>query len=1143
MRKISSDKKGSLSLNLPKADFPIVAIGASAGGLEAVSELLKNLPPDTGMAFLYVQHLSPDHKSMLSSLLAKTTSMKVQEATNKELMLPNNVYVIPPDKEMNIMDGMIKITPRPETPKVNFPIDILFASLAETHNENVIGVILSGSATDGTRGMKAIKREGGLTFAQDDTAKFSSMPKSAIAAGVVDFVLSPQKIAQEISQLSTHSFINPNNDYKGAHSPKLDGETEIDNANLDLKTILHLLHKTQGVDFSQYKMTTIKRRILRRMLLHKIKSLNEYVTLLKEKNDEVNILYQDLLINVTAFFRDTETHQYLKTTLLPRLLKSKKPDEPLRIWVAACATGEEAYSIAITLLEIQSSKFTNIPIQIFATDLDAKAIAKARTGEYSTSELEEVSPKRLQRFYTQTPNGFRVAKSVRDMCVFAQHNVLADPPFARVDFISCCNLLIYLDTAAQKKTIAIFHYALNENGVLMLGKAETVGQSTQLFSPFNKNYKIYTRRNHAGVRPIPGLTSRLAKQTPLEINYNFNERKSQRGNLAANASLDKAIDTVLLSRFIPASVIINEQLDILQFRGTTDLYISPSTGKASLNILKMTRPEIAFELRSAISKAIKSKQSVRKSGIEIKMNEVIRCISVEVVPLKVEWDEPVLLILFTEQQTETIFDSSKDSKSSSVKDRRIKKLEEELAAARADLLILIQEQEAFSQELQTANEEVVSSNEELQAINEELETSKEEIESANEELTTTNQELQTRNELLNESYEYSEALAATIHESMIVLDKNLRVKTANKSFYKAFAVRPEETEGVFLYELGNRQWDIPKLRQQLEEILSKDTHFHDFEVEHEFETIGLKVMLLNAGHITQKAHHEQLILLSILDITEIKKLQQQLQQKEITEEKVKSMHLEATVRKRTKDLIQSNSALEKMNKELEAFTYLSSHDLQEPLRKIQTFTQRILEKENPNLSDIGKDYFYRIQNAAARMRTLIQDLLTFSRISTAEREFELTDLNTIIAEVKYEFKDFIEEKHATIEVGELCELTIIPFQFVQLFQNLISNALKFSAPGIPPHVIIKSEMIKAAHSPLAQKNACHLTIIDNGIGFEQHFSEQIFQVFQKLHGKDEYEGTGIGLAIVKKIVENHSGLITASSELGKGAKFDIYIPV
>lgn len=1132
-------KKSSSQQQISNNDFPIVAIGASAGGLEAVTDLLKNLSPDTGMAFLYVQHLSPDHKSILSSLLAKTTSMKVQEAVNKVQMLPNNVYVIPPDKEMNILDGQIKITPRPETPKVNLPIDILFSSLAATHKENVIGIILSGSATDGTRGMKAIKHEGGLTFAQDDTAKFASMPRSAIAAGVVDFVLSPKKIAQEITRLSKHPYIQSN----GERAARVQ---EIDNTDPNLSTILHLLQKAHGVDFSQYKMPTVKRRILRRMILYKIKSLKEYAMLLKEKADEVNILYQDLLINVTAFFRDTETHQYLKTTLLPRFLKSKKPNEPLRIWVAACATGEEAYSIAITLLEIQSSKFTNIPVQIFATDLDANAIARARLGDYSRNELEEIAPKRLQRFYTKSPNGFRVAKAVRDMCVFAQHNILSDPPFAHVDFISCCNLLIYLDTAAQKKTIATFHYALNDNGMLMLGKSETVGQSTQLFASFNKKFKIFSRKNYAGARTLPVLNPRFTKQAQPETFLPYGERKILKNSSSNSVSLDKAIDAVMLSRYMPASIVVNEQLEILQFRGSTDLYISPSTGKATLNILKMTRPEIGFELRPAISKAIKSKQPVRKSGIEIRLNDVIRSISMEVVPLKIEWDEPVVLVLFNEQpQTESIHDRPSFNKSSSAsKDRRIKKLEEELAAARADMLTITQEHEAFIEELQSANEEVVSSNEELQTINEELETSKEEIESANEELITTNQELQTRNELLNESYEYAEAITATIHEPMIVLDKNLRVKSANKSFYKHFSVTSEETEGVLLYDLGNRQWNIPRLRELLEEIIPNNSQFYDFEVAHEFEKIGKKIMLLNASRITQKAHREQLILLSIADITEVKKLQQQVQQKEINEEKIKSALLEETVRQRTKDLTQSNSDLEKINKELESFTYISSHDLQEPLRKIQTFASRLLEKEQQNLSDTGKDYFHRMQDAAQRMQTLIQDLLAFSRVNTSERKFESTSLGKIIREVKTAFKETTAEKKATIDIGKMCKVKIIPFQFRQLMQNLIGNALKFSKPGTRPHVIINSEIIsKGAPAVFDGQQVCHIVFSDNGIGFDQNFSEQIFQLFQKLHSKDEYAGTGLGLAIVKKIIENHNGVITASGEPGKGATFDIYIPV
>ncbi|HXC07184.1 MAG TPA: chemotaxis protein CheB, partial [Bacteroidia bacterium] len=439
--------------------FTIVAIGASAGGLEAITQLLQNLSSDTGMAYIYVQHLSPDHKSMLTELLSKKTGMKVHEVENMEQMKPNRVYVIPYDKEIEVTNGHIRLIPRPKNKPTNLSIDVLFSSLALTHGANVIGIILSGNGSDGTRGLKEIKLAGGITFAQDDSAKSTSMPRSAVAEGVVDFVLSPKEMAKEIMLLSKHSG-------NSGKPVKTSAEEGIHMDDPDLKGILQQLHKRKNVDFSYYKLNTIRRRIWRRMLIQKAGTVKQYAALIAKKNNELDLLYRDLLINVTDFFRDPDAFMVLKKTVLPRLLNGKPAGETLRLWVAACATGEEVYSLAILLIELQDSKTNNIPFQIFASDLSAEAIRDARKGEYTAQQLSGMSPKRLQRFFTKVKDKYRVSQHLRDVCIFAQHNILSDPPFSRMDFISCRNFLIYLEQAAQKKAITTFHYALREGGCL-----------------------------------------------------------------------------------------------------------------------------------------------------------------------------------------------------------------------------------------------------------------------------------------------------------------------------------------------------------------------------------------------------------------------------------------------------------------------------------------------------------------------------------------------------------------------------------------------------------------------------------------------------------------------------------------------------
>jgi two-component system CheB/CheR fusion protein len=863
IKKTTANKLTS-EIEVKKNSFTVVAIGASAGGLEAFSILLKKLPVDTGMAYIYVQHLSPDHKSLLTSILSKITKMKVQEIDNMEKMKPNNVYVIPPNKVIEVINGHIRLLPRIKKNIPNLTIDLLFSSLAETHKENVIGVVLSGYASDGMMGLKAIKDAGGITFAQDDTAQANSMPKSAISSGVVDYILSPEEIAYELVRLSKLGISKTTILEKKVKEK----EITLENNNYDINTIFELLLKETGVDFSHYKMPTIKRRINHKMQQYGIKTVQEYVKLLLKKNNEIEILYTDLLINVTSFFRETETFQFLKTSLLPNILKNKLPEETLRIWVPACSTGQEAYSIAMIISELQENKTNKISVQIFATDLSEDVIRDARNGEYSQSDVDSIPKKYLSRYFTKVGDNYRIIKELREMCIFAPHNILRDPPFSRMDFVSCCNLLIYFDSAAQKKVFASLHFALNDTGYLMLGKAESIGTSSQLFTLINNKFKIYSRKNNLGVRKILELTPRFTR-TSMSSKKTNNNIPSK--NISVNQeSIETAIDSALLSNYMPACAVVNKDMEILQFRGPVSSYLEHSSGKASLNILKMARPEFAFELRNAINKAIETKQTVYKSGIEIKIDSILRLMSFEVCPLKIEWDEPLLLIVFKPQElVENFIGNDSDQKNNStLKDIKIKKLAEELNSTRSEMISIIETQETIYEELQAANEEIVSSNEEFQTLNEELETSKEEIEATNEELISTNQELQMRHDLLIESHEYSEAIIATIHEPMLILNKNLHVISANKSFYKKFQVDNEETEGKLLFDLGNKQWDIKELRKALNEILSKKSSFENFEVTHTFSGIGEKIMLLNAHLIIQKTNKEQLILLAIEDITD-----------------------------------------------------------------------------------------------------------------------------------------------------------------------------------------------------------------------------------------------------------------------------------
>lgn len=1122
--------------------FTIVAIGASAGGLEAINQFLVNLSSKTGMAYIVVQHLSPDHKSLLTELLSRQTEMKVQDVENMDKIEPNNIYVIPFNKGIEVTDGHIKLIPRPANRHSQISIDVLFTSLAETHKENVVGIVLSGSANDGTQGLRAIKLAGGITFAQDDTAKFNSMPHSAIEAGVVDFVLPPSEIAKKINWMSKHPFLKR----KGI---KTTPEDDIDNSNPDLKSIIQLVLKHKYVDFAAYKMNTIKRRILRRMIIYKITNLHVYATLLEKNKEEIDLLHQDLLINVTEFFRDPETFLCLKKTILPRLLKSKKSGEILRIWVAACATGEEVYSIAILLFELLDNKTYNIPFQIFASDLSIDAINSARNGEYSKHQLLNVSPKRIQRFFTRVKDNYRISKTLRDVCIFAQHNILNDPPFSRMDIISCRNLLIYLDTPAQKRAMATFHYALNENGYLILGKSETIGSSVQLFAPVtDKKIKIYIRKKTTGKNAISAIAPRIIQKSVSSKITAENGTLKKQGSL--NTTVDNAFDNYLLTWHMPASVIINQDLEILQFRGPTNLFLQNATGKASLNILKMAHPEISFELRNAIHHAIKTKQVVRKSGIEMnreKKGMALRLLNLEVSPLPFEGEDDLLVIVFTgELQTDMPLKlPGKSSQNNIEKDRRIKKLEEEIAAARIDMASITQDQEAANEELQSANEEIVSSNEELQSLNEELETSKEEIESTNEELITTNQELQSRILQVEELQTYYQTILSTIHEPMLVMDKNMRITFMNKSFGNMFQITEEDSIGMSLYRLDNNQWNIPRLHELLDQIIPNNNSIHDFEVKHHFPAIGEKTMLLNAHKILRNREDEELIVLTISDVTEIERLAIEVQRNEN-----RLLEIQMEEKKKAYDIIEeSNIELQLANNNAKLKTQIAedavkakqqflsnmSHEIRTPMNAIIGFTHVILRTA---LDEHQREYINAIKVSGDALILLINDILDLAKVDSGKMTFEKIPFN--LAESISTMLQLFEPKAKEMNINlvskydsKIPQLIIgDPLRLRQIILNLLSNAVKFTSKGsITLQITLLNENAKTI--------TLQFLVADTGIGIPEERLKNIFNSFEQASRETSrsFGGSGLGLAIVKQLIELQKGNITVTSKVKSGSTF------
>jgi two-component system CheB/CheR fusion protein len=965
----------------PAAHLPaalrVVGIGASAGGLEAFRELLRHLPPNTGMAFVLVQHLSPDHISNLAPLLARTSLLPVVEAADGQQLEPDRVYVIPPAVSPSLHGGRLRLVPRPKRGARPQGIDQFLGSLARELGSRAVGVVLSGTGTDGTRGLTEIQAAGGITLAQaPDSARFPGMSESASAEGSVSRVLPLKELARALALLG-----NPEDIALPGAAGELDFSGEPD----AMARIFQMLKSVSGVDFAQYKPTTIHRRLSRRMLLSGMNRLSDYITRLEEQPSELDALRQDLLIHVTSFFRDPETFEALQREVIPELLRGRLPTAPLRVWVPGCATGEEAYSIAICFLEALAAEPSPPGLQVFATDLSEAAIKSARVGRYAESIADRVSPERLQRYFVKVPGGYQISKQVRGLCIFARQDMVSSPPFSRMDLISCRNVLIYLGPALQQRVLATLHYALNAQGFLMLGTSETVGAAADLFSLQDKRSKIYRKK---GGSPRPGVfrppTSAPSARLPGE--------PVPAPSLLQLAPLSqREADRIVLSQYGPPGVIINDALEILSLRGQTAPYLEPLPGVASLELMKVVREDLALEVRTVVMQARRQGSRVRREQVHLSDGPRERRVNIDVHPLRASPGslERSFLILFEEVPVPPPApQAARGRRGMAASSAEQERLRAELADTREHLHSVLDGQELAHEELRVTSEEAQSTNEELQSTNEELETAREELQSTNEELTTLNEQLENRNaelRLLNSdlnnllgsthtaalmlgsdlrirrftpmaetllklspadkgrllaevqspllpadlgdavtavtetlvpverevqdregrwfqlrlrpyktlenridgavitlldidrlqrggeearrAHLLTQAILDTLREPFLLLDASLRVLSASPAFYRVFQVTRAQTEGRRVYELGNGQWDIPRLRELLEEILPRDMEVREFFVEHTFEHVGARRMLLNARRLAGGDPRTECILLSIEDVT------------------------------------------------------------------------------------------------------------------------------------------------------------------------------------------------------------------------------------------------------------------------------------
>lgn len=763
------ERSNSSGVDKPETCFPIIGIGASAGGLEALELFLGNVPEKSGMAFVIVQHLDPTRKGIMVELLQRTTALQVCQVRERVLVRPDCVYVIPPNKDMSIFHGALHLFDPAEPRGLRLPIDFFFRSLADDRQERSIGVILSGMGTDGTLGLRAIKERGGVVFVQEPaSAKFDGMPRSAIEAGLAD-VVSPAEVlpAKIISYLQ--------------HKPLIDSSEPAlaDKAQSALEKVMILLRSKTGHDFSLYKKTTVYRRLERRMGIHQIEKIDTYVRFLQDNPQELELLFKELLIGVTSFFRDPAAWEQLKNEVIPELL-SGRANQMLRAWVPACATGEEAYSLAIVFKEAveRVAPAQNLTLQIFATDLDRDAINRAREAVYPANIAADVSQERLNRFFIPVEKGFQVAKPICQTVVFAQQNIIMDPPFTKLDILSCRNLLIYMTPELQRKLLPLLHYSLNPGGFLFLGGAETIGSFTELFEPLTGKSRLYRRLEPAvQAEPIEFPSSFVSVRPPLPLKPTVN--------------LQSLADQVILKRFSPSSILVNVKGDILYTSGRTGKYLEPAAGKANWNIFAMAREGLSFELTRAFQKALRKNEVVTYKNAIVKTDVGIQAVDVLVQPLvEPEALRGMVLIVFTDvagpRETKTA-DTTRRATAGS--DRTVE-LEQELRQARRELQNTREEMQASQEKLSSANEELQSINEELQSTNEELTTSKEEMQSLNEELQTINHELQTKVDELSQANNDLKNLLESTDIATLFLDNALRVRRFTARTAKIFKLIP-----------------------------------------------------------------------------------------------------------------------------------------------------------------------------------------------------------------------------------------------------------------------------------------------------------------------------------------------------------------
>ncbi|MCH4823839.1 PAS domain-containing protein [Gramella lutea] len=1192
----------------------IIAVGASAGGLEALKSFFKNIPASDINSYVVIQHLSPDYKSMMGDLLKKHTNLPIVQITDEMEVKPGHVYLIPPANNLVLDGDSLHLTKKPNNQTLNLPIDMFFESMAKQRKERSIGVILSGTGSDGTRGVRAIKENDGMVMVQEPSeAKFDGMPKSAINTGLVDYILPVDEMGPELIEFISAP---PIFHFK-------DGDVQYDEK--ELNKILNYIDQKAGLDFREYKYATLARRVARRVNICKCKDLSEYYEFLKSDDEEVEILYREFLIGVTKFFRDDKVWEVLREEVFPKLIEEKEDGEVLKVWDVACSTGEEAYSFAMCLHEEMEKQGKNIELKIFATDISQPHLDIGSKGIYPESIVADVSKDLLLKYFLSKSNGYQVSEKIRRTVIFSKHNIIKNPPFSNMDMVVCRNLLIYFQNSIQKKAMNMLHYGLKKDGILVLGTSESVQSHRENFSEINRRWKIYKN-----VKPstrikngISHASSNGELNASLLENRSDKERKKFRGSGTnpIKQKLQTELNETILEQFGGASVFVDSNYNILQAVGEFRKYANLPLSGFSINLLDMLDRDLKYIVQSTFNKAFKKQERVVYRDVVVKKDDKKIGADIVIKPFKDHSLEGETNYVITFIEKELNFDEveevAKISPSNQTKEY-VANLENELKSTKEDLQTSLEEIETSNEELQAANEELLASNEELQSTNEELQ-------SVNEEINTVNAEnIQKMDDLAALNADMNNLLKST-DIGVIFLDSDFKIRKFTPAIKKHFSLingdigRPidnfinsfgltrkqsfidrckkvlnngkilekhivsregknylqrispymdsnNEVDGVVISFI-----DIETIQKSKEKLMASEQRFKSFYEDDPVLHVSVdpktsKIVQCNKKAVQKlgyegkedligKPIHELFVKGSQVTALKLKSsikksgelinLEQKMRTSKgrilpvilnATAEKDENNNLVtirytcvdiSALKKAQEQLKEQKNDLERANRDLEQFVSICSHDLQEPLATIKFGSDVLGKMYASQLDEKGENYIKYIKNASDRLSAQIRALLEHSRIGK-NGEKTMIDTKEIVEVVKYDLGKSIKDSNAKVHTGALPKLMGYEVELRLLFQNLISNAIKYVPKDRDPEIRI---------SAYRENDFWVFSIMDNGVGISKEDQKNIFTIFNRVPGNEDREGTGVGLAHVEKIVLLHEGSIWVDSQEGVGSTF------